>query len=171
MEERRGYTRRILRRGRAALEWELQLSPMVERIDLYADCADWLEEWATTVLLPQMDAAIESAPRKRRLYADLSVLRLRCDGQLWEDRWLSVRWTLSSTVADDCSDYRVWDLQTGNLCPIEYFLPRKVAGRYLRWSFQIDGQRVWGIPKGNWWKKGGTTPVEAGNLKYPRLPS
>lgn len=169
MENCRGCVR-ILRRGRAALEWELQLSPLVEQIDAYARLSSRLEEFVTAVLLPQMDAAIGNAPRKSRLSTPLPKLTLACRGQLLESRWLSVRLLLTSTVAEhpiSCSDYRVWDLQTGMLCPIDYFLPPKSAGRYQRWCFQIDGQKVWGIPKGRIGKKGNGMLIEAGNLQNP----
>ena len=177
MEANRNKTRKILRKGRAALELEIRISPIIEVMSggtLYNSYVGRLEEWVSNILLPQMDTAIGNAPRKSRLYTVLPKLEWVCDGKLVEDRWLSVRATLIGSSPEcpiDCRDFRVWDVRTGRLCPIEWFLPRKDAAGYERWSFQIDGQTVYGFPKGR--RKNGSDrmPIEVGKIKYRRLPS
>ena len=177
MEEICHPIRKILRKGRASLDFELRFSTIFDAIQSETACyrhyTQYLEKWAMTDLLPKLDEAIEREPRRRRIYTHRPKLQWSCDGVPVGERWLSVTVTLTGTQMEApivCKDYRVWDLQKGTLCPIEWFLPRRDAARYCRWAFRLDEQTVYGIPKSER-RRGELTPTAAGKIKYLFPPS
>ncbi len=171
-------TRKILRSGRASLTMQTYMMQFPPAVRTVANCYDGavkaLEAWAVRDFLPSTEAKLNAAPRKGRLHYLPPVLRFTCDGTVIEERWLSVAAVISLEEEGTVTclrDYRVWDLQTGLLCPIEHFLPRKEAARYLRWAFRLVDDAVWGIPLGTGKRGGGGQPVCAGKLKYISPPS
>lgn len=178
MEFDRTNTRRLLRRGRASLLWQADLpcgegcdSAVFQAIaELYQNSAQALERWAERVLLPSMDEELASAPRKGRLHYVTPKLQYSCAETLTGDRWLWVTAIVALERGEGLTrhrDDRVWDLHSGRLCPIEWFLPRREAARYLRWSFGLDGDAVWAFPR----KDGKKQPIRVGKPNYLAPPS
>lgn len=174
----RTNTRRLLRQGRASLLLQTELPEGEVRdlaawqavLELYQSSAQALERWAVRVLLPSMDEELASAPRKGRLHYVTPKLQYSCAETLTGDRWLWVT-AIVALERGEClthhRDDRVWDLHSGRLCPIEWFLPRREAARYLRWSFGLDGDAVWGFSR----KGGKDQPISAGKPNYLAPPS
>lgn len=139
----------VLRKGRAALLFSTRL-PFIEGAaesiaTCYQNAARALEQYADGVLLPRMDKKLAEEPRRNRLHATLPNLQLLCDGEVVQDRWISLTLSLHAEEDGDVSelqDHRVWDGQTGRLCPLEFFLSPKEAKHYCRWSFYIHNGRV-----------------------------
>jgi hypothetical protein len=113
--------------------------------DCYQKGAEALEEYLTHTLLPRMDQKLGEEPRRNRLHARIPSVCFFCDGEILEDRWISLTLILRHDVERDVTeqrDCRVWDGKTGLLCPLEFFLPRKKAKRYCRWSFSLQGNEI-----------------------------
>ncbi|MGM9648124.1 MAG: hypothetical protein ACI3YH_08350 [Eubacteriales bacterium] len=168
-------TRKTLRRGRATLLYRLRLPhteggvPMMEAC--YAKAADALEQWAVATLLPGLEREIAEAPRANRLYSIPPQLSFSCEGSVIDDRLISICATVLLEQKGGVTrhrDLRVWDSATGTICPIEYFLPRKEAKRYARWSFLLEGETVLAIPVSR--KNQNSAPIPAGARKRNYLP-
>lgn len=164
-------TQKILRCGRASLLFRTRLPQIVGGADSLRECylqgAQALERYAEETLLPQLERTIAEAPRRNRLHATVPTLELLCDGTIVEDRWISLTLTRRFIAEQEevCCDYRVWDGQTGLICPIDRFLEPREGRRYCRWSFFLQEGEVWGISA----KKGGnnpdSTPRRIGKMK------
>lgn len=146
-------SQRILRKGRAALLFSTRLplgAGAMEAISAcYRQAEKRLEQYALEILLPQMEQTLAEEPRRNRLHATLPSLQLMCDGEIVQDRWISLTLSLRMEEAGAMSarqDHRVWDGQTGRLCPLEFFLSPKEAKRYCRWSYFIRNGRIGVLP-------------------------
>lgn len=169
--------RKTLHRGRASLQMRITLpqkdliqsfSSGEQVLEIYAQAAEALEKWATQDLLTRLDAKLSATSRAQRLHYLPSMLQFSCKGQLICNRWLSVT-TVVWMEGDEKIAYRddrVWDLQKGVLCPIETFLPRKVAARYLRWTFSVIDGSVWGILRSAGKHGKALEPLCVGKMKY-----
>ena len=163
-------SQRILRKGRAALLLRTRL-PIVEDgapqvVSCYEQAANALEKYAVNTVLPHLEQELAEAPRKSRLHWVMPTLSLWCNGEIVDDRWLSITVTLSREEGEPSrKEHRVWDAKTGRLCPLEWFVPRQTARNYYRWSFFLKGETVWGIST----RKGGNNPIrnheEIGKMK------
>lgn len=165
-------SKKILRKGRAALVFRTRLPDIAaEGNSITALCeraALALEGYAMETLLPKIEKMLTDAPRRNRLHATQPLLSLICDGEVIRERWLSLSLTvlLEEEGGVICrKDFRVWDMGTGRLCPLEFFLPRSNTGRYLRWSFLLKGDSVWGIPARKGVKNTFKSPELAGKMK------
>ena len=143
-------SRKILRKGRATLLLHTELPHSQECaeqiIACYEQSAQAIETYATNTLLPKLEMELAEAPRQNRLHWKMPTLSLLCRGELVKDRWLSIVLTLQRDEQEQSlREYRVWDCQTGQLCPLEFFVPRKIARGYHRWSFFFKDDIVWGI--------------------------
>lgn len=145
---------RTLRRGRATLVYCTRLvqaeggSPAIEAC--YAKAAKAMEAWAMNTWLLQEEKRLSEAPRRSRLHYVQPKLSFYCEGSVIAQRWVSVSLTVllqqSDGIRRQC-DYRVWDGVAGRLCPLEFFLSRKAAKRYPRWSFLLNEDAVWVVDK------------------------
>lgn len=150
----------ILRKGRAALLLRIRLPILEDGAQqvtfCYEQAAHGLERYATNTVLPHLEQELAAAPRKSRLHWVMPTLALLCNGEIVDDRWLSIKVTLCRDEREMIQqEYRVWDTITGRLCPLEWFVPRKTARNYHRWSFFLKGDTVWGIST----QKGGNNPI------------
>ncbi len=135
----------VLRSGRAVLNLQMRL-PMIDGapqtiVDCYGRAAKELEDHLRQTLLPRIEQKLAEEPRRNRLHARIPTVCFFCDGEIVEDRWISLTLILRNDLEGDVTeqrDYRVWDGKTGLLCPLEFFLPRKKAKRYCRWSFALQ---------------------------------
>jgi hypothetical protein len=154
-------TQKILRYGRASLLYCTRLPHLIGGADGLEECyrqgAQAQERYAVDTLLPQLERTIAEAPRRNRLHATVPTLELLCDGEVVEDRWISLTLTRRLTGEQEkvCRDHRVWDGKTGLLCPIEHFVTPREARGYCRWTFFLQEGEVWGICT----KKGGNNPI------------
>ncbi|MBO5779074.1 MAG: hypothetical protein J6R82_05865, partial [Clostridia bacterium] len=105
---------------------------------------EW-EGYLTGTLLPRIEQKLAEEPRRNRLHARIPTVCFFCDGEIVEDRWISLTLILRHDMEGEVTeqrDDRVWDGKTGLLCPLELFLPHKKAKRYCRWSYSVQGNEI-----------------------------
>lgn len=142
-------TQTILRKGRAALLFSTRL-PLLDGVPesiqaCYERAAKGLKTYATDTFLPHIEQKMAQEPRRNRLHATLPSVRLQCEGEVVDGRWITLTLTLrceEDGVVTEQQDRRVWDGHTGLLCPLEFFLSRKEAKKYSRWSLFLQGDTV-----------------------------
>ncbi len=144
---------KLLRWGRASLSLRTRLPQEGELPEsvtvLCQTTAKALEEWATERLLPELEQTLTNAPRQSRLHAPVQRLFYLCEWTALPEERLSLLQTVRLERDGEVrihEDRRVFD-HSGLLCPLELFLPRKKAKKYLRWSFVPKEGRVLVIPR------------------------
>lgn len=116
----------------------------------YRQGAEALEQYIREVDLPKLEAMLDKTARKNRLHRMPPTVSYICQGDIEKDRYWSIGLKLCRTDSSGsitAETYRVWDLQTGRLCPIEEFVPYGIAKHYRRWEFALRQGSIWAMPK------------------------
>ncbi|MBR7097810.1 MAG: hypothetical protein IKC59_00200 [Clostridia bacterium] len=109
-----------------------------------------LEQYIRETLLPGLENVSAQERRHYRLHRRSMEVFYWCTGEVTQERFWSVRLKIRESLSADEKEWnilRVWELEKGCLCPLEFFLADSQAKKYQRWEFAVEDERLWVYPR------------------------